>query len=139
MKYCEELILDREEYDLLRTLNTFVSIPGLSSKAMRIICSEDLQVHDDLPEVTDKIASILPSAPVSNMVNQILSAPQKHEKLDQKSSHPLFDYDLQTSATHHRASQQSRNNRLSLKSKPRLKVHDLTELTPRKTNIRKLQ
>ena len=43
----DELVLDRKEMDMLKALNSFVTIPALSSNAMRIICDEDLEIRGD--------------------------------------------------------------------------------------------
>ncbi|ETV91384.1 hypothetical protein H310_14059 [Aphanomyces invadans] len=42
-----DIVLSREDYDLLHAFHRLIPLPALSSGITRIVCEEDLQVPDD--------------------------------------------------------------------------------------------
>ena len=134
----DELILDRDEFNMLKTLNTFVSIPGFSSKAMKIVCEEELQVDEDASTTAAETPSTTkPKVQMQEIIPEDIRSEDSKSSVKKTSNNQLFDYKVKTDA--HKNYQYSKNrlkkSSATSRRERQLKTHDLTELTPRKKRV----
>ena len=123
----EDLILDREELNLLKTLNNFVNVPALKSKAMRIICDEELEIRDDetpRPQVDSEEDEEVKES-VEEDIEEDIQINALEITSNKKSNGGLFDYTVKTNVKPYQFSQ----NRLPGKGRKQLKTHKLQDIS----------
>ena len=105
----QELILDRDEYDMLLTLNSLIKVPGLST--MKILCDESLEITEDNEELSESNWN-------DNHSRQgAIIEKKKSSGRRQTIETTLFDFVPR---------------KINIKSGSHRKTHDLTYLTARK-------
>ncbi|EGZ23305.1 hypothetical protein PHYSODRAFT_324532 [Phytophthora sojae] len=61
-----EMVLSKEEFDMLQAFHRFVPLPALSSRILRVYCEDDLQVPEASHEDTEEDGSDTCKPPPSN-------------------------------------------------------------------------